>query len=271
MLKTLPLLCALLLAALFSAAQTCVRDSSLLTDTVLISPRPYTAAHPVYGIWAACIGQPYEQSVTIKIPPTYTIQGTALTLTNASIATSGAVTGLPTGITYKCDPPNCVFNANTLGCILLYGTPTDPAQAPDTVELKIAATVAAIIPPNIPFSFPLSFPDPTLAPGNYYMMVRSAGTCTSSAYDFGSPITSVKNSPNPFGQQTVIEVESSVADGFHFEVLNVLGQRVHSQMVELSTGPNQFTFDAGHLPNGTYYYSLSNPAGKVSKMLVVSK
>jgi hypothetical protein len=271
--KTLPLLCAvaLLTATLTSShAQTCVRDSSvLLVDTVFISPRPYTANYPVYGLAAACINQPYTQSVTIKIPATYTFMGIPIAITNANIATTNAITGLPAGITYLCDPPNCVFNANTLGCILLYGTPNNPAQAPDTLDLKIKANIVGTV-FGSPANIPIDFPGP-IAPGNYYLRLFAAGNCITAAYDLGSPITSVKNSPNPFGQQTVIEVESSVAGGFHFEVLNVLGQRVHSQMVELSTGSNQFTFDAGHLPNGTYYYSLSNPAGKVSKMLTVSR
>ena len=268
--KTLPLLCAILMAAsLSSNAQVCVRDSSLLMDTLFISPRPYTAAYPVYGLAAACIGQPYSQSVTIKIPPTYTFMGIPIVITNANITTTNAITGLPTGISYLCDPPNCVFNANTLGCILLYGTPSNPAQAPDTLDLKIKANIVGTV-FGSPANIPIDFPGP-IAPGNYYLRMFSAGNCLSAAYDFGSPITSVKNTPNPFDQMTLIEVESGVAGGFHFEVHNLLGQRVHSQMVELATGANQFTFDAGQLPNGTYYYSLSNPAGKVSKMLVVSR
>ncbi len=267
--KTLPLLCAFLLAGLLSTAQTCVRDSSLLMDTLFISPRPYTAAYPVYALSAACIGQPYNQSVTIKIPATYTFQGIPINITNASIATTNAITGLPTGISYLCNPPNCVFNANTLGCILLYGTPTNPAQAPDTLDLKIKANISGTV-FGSPANIPIDFPGP-IAPGNYYLRMFSSGNCLTAAYDFGSPITSVKNTPNPFDQMTLIEVESAVAGGFHFEVLNLVGQRVHSQMVELSTGTNQFTFDAGKLPNGSYYYSLSNLSGKVSKMLVVSR
>lgn len=269
--KTLPLLCAVLLTAtLTSQAQNCVRDSSvLLVDTVFISPRPYTANYQVYGLAPACIGQPYAQSVTIKIPATYTFMGIPIVITNANIAPTNAITGLPTGITYLCDPPNCVFNANTLGCILLYGTPSDPAQAPDTFDLKIKANIVGTV-FGSPANIPIDFPGP-IAPGNYYLRLFAAGNCLSAAYDFASPITSIKNTPNPFDQQTTIEVESSVAGGFHFEVFNLMGQRVHTQMIEITTGTNQFTFDAGNLPNGAYYYSLSNSAGKVSKLLTVSR
>ncbi len=267
--KTLLLLCAFALTTLSLHAQICARDSSVLKDTFFISPRPYTPAYQVYGLAPACIGQPYSQSVTIKIPPMYTYQGLQINITNANIATTNAITGLPAGITYSCDPPNCVFNANTLGCILLYGTPNNPAQAPDTFDLKIKANIVGTV-FGAPATIPIDFPGP-IAPGNYYLRLFAAGNCLSAAYDFGSPITSIKNTPNPFGQQTLIEVQSAVAGGFHFEVFNLVGQRVHTQMVEMTTGSNQFTFDAGQLPAGRYYYSLSNASGKVSRMMVVGQ
>jgi hypothetical protein len=163
-----------LLALLFTAslhAQTtqCMRDSSLLmNDTVFVSPRPYTASYQVYALAPACINQPYTQSVTIKVPATFTYLGTPIPLTSASIATSGAVTGLPTGISYTCDPPSCVFNANTLGCILLSGTPNNPAQAPDTTDLIINASVQAF-----GTGIPIQFPGP-IAPGNYYFVLAQA-------------------------------------------------------------------------------------------------
>ncbi|HMX39159.1 MAG TPA: T9SS type A sorting domain-containing protein [Saprospiraceae bacterium] len=270
--KTFPLMCALLLSALAAQAQQCMRDSSLLLkpDTVIISPLPYTQQRPIYGLWAACIGQPYTQSVTIKIPPVYNSPFGPITLTNASLSTSGAVTGLPTGLTYKCDPPNCIFNAQTLGCILLYGTPSNPAEAPDTVELKIKAKVSGSL-SGVPLTLDISFPDPLLAPGNYYLMVREANNCSSAAYDLGSPITSVKNTPNPFGDYTLLELESAIDGQFRFEVFNLMGQRVHDQQVQVFAGTNQLTFDANDLPNGSYYYSFSHPSGKVSKMLAIQR
>lgn len=266
--KTLLLLCAALLAA-SSYAQSCMRDSSLLLkpDSVIISPLPYTAKNMVYGIWAACIGQPYTQSVTIKVPAAFTYLGTQIPITSASIATTGAISGLPTGLTYKCDPPNCVFNSGTLGCILIYGTPSNPAQAPDTVELKITASIST---PLFPAPISVQFPGP-IAPGNYYMPIRPAGQCTSAAYDFNSPISSVKNAPNPFGQQTLIEVESAIEGEFRFEVFNIVGQRVQDQQIRLTTGKNQFTFDAGDLANGSYWFTISSPAGKVSRAIAIQK
>jgi hypothetical protein len=244
-------------------AQTCVRDSSLLMDTLFVSPRPYTASYPVYALAPACIGQPYTQSVTIKVPATFVYLGTPIPLTSASIATTGAVTGLPAGISYSCDPPNCVFNANTLGCILLHGTPNNPAQAPDTTNLVINATISAF-----GTGIPIAFPGP-IAPGNYYFVLAQAGACISGTYEQNSGIYSMKNTPNPFTGLTSIQVDAKVSGDFNFDVFDLLGQRLYSQQVSLMSGENQFSFDAGNLANGTYIYVLSNGQGKAASRMVI--
>lgn len=270
--KTVLLLCAVVLTAMHSThAQTCVRDSSvLLYDSVYISPAPYTPTNPVYGLATACIGQPYNQSVTIDVPTDFLYQGSIpITIINASIATTGAISGLPTGVTYLCDPPNCVFNASTLGCILLYGTPSDPAQAPDTFDLVISANIFGII-FGSQQNIPIAFPGP-ISPGNYYLILKTAAGCASSAYDLNSRITSLKNVPNPFSDATAITVVSEVSGEFNFEVFDVLGRSIHAQAVNLVEGENQFTFEAGNLPNGSYYYVLSNAEGRASRTMVIAR
>ena len=258
----------LLTVAGFSAvqAQTCVRDSSVLqNDSVIIAPRPYTEdTYPYYALAQACIGQPYLQSFTLEVPSSFTYQNFTLPITSASIATSGALSGQPAGITYLCDLPNCVFNSNTLGCILLYGTPT-AANTADTFSLAIAATINSAIGP-VPITFPGA-----VAPGSYFLILNAANNCASSAYDLNSQIIGIKNQPNPFSQQTTIEVESVVTGDFQFEVFDLVGKRMHQQPVRLFQGNNQFTFDAGSLPDGTYFYTLSNQEGKVSRVMVVAR
>ncbi|MDX2133965.1 MAG: T9SS type A sorting domain-containing protein [Saprospiraceae bacterium] len=261
----------LLLAGACLRAQTCVRDSTVLTDTMnLLAPPPWTPEFPNYNLNEACINQPYNQSVTLEVPAEVTLQGITAPLSSLTLATSGAIDNLPAGITYLCDPPNCVFNANTLGCILLYGTPNMPAPTlPDTFDLVVNVVLFTPLIPGVPF--PVQFPGDFI-PGNYYLILNPAGTsCMSSAFDPGSRIASLKNAPNPFDAETRIEVESMVSGNFYFEVTNLLGQRVHEQTVALSEGPNQFTFHAGHLPNGSYLYALSNSEGRSASRMVIAR
>ncbi|MBX2893055.1 MAG: T9SS type A sorting domain-containing protein [Saprospiraceae bacterium] len=247
-------------------AQVCERDSSLLmNDSVFVSPRPYSDSYQVYALAPACIGEPYTQSVTIKVPPIFDFMGVMIPLTNASIATTGAIQGLPSGITYACDPPNCVFNANTLGCIVLYGTPNNPAQAPDTTDLVINASVSAG-----GLTIPVTFPGP-IAPGNYYFVLAEAGACILNTRNYHSQIASVKNVPNPFSDATIISVTSEVTGQFNFEMFDLFGRRVRQQTLALAHGENQFTVEAGDLANGSYFYTISNANGSVTRKMVISR
>lgn len=251
------------------SAQICQRDSSILADTsVLISPLPFTPDNPVYGLGVACIGQPYSQSVTIEVPETFTFNGVLLPLVSAQIATTGAIANLPAGITYLCDPPDCVFQANTLGCILLYGTPTPANNAPDTVELVISATV------NTPFvPIPIQFPGP-IAPGTYPLPVQPVGApvCISSTGEAGNPLVAeISATPNPASDFVMIKVHATESATFQLQLFDAFGRNAYSQRVYLLAGNNQVRIETAHLPLGMYIYSLANEHGRISKRLVINR
>ncbi len=249
--KTLFLFCAMLCAMVNMQAQTCVRDSNLLRTGDLFSPAPYTPDSAFFNLKTACIGTAYNQSVSISVPRTITVSGVTVPITNVSIPTSNAIANLPVGITYTCDPPNCVFNANTLGCILLQGTPTAANPAPDTLDLEINAAVSAL--------FPISFPGTTTPDAHYYLILKPMGSCNvSSTEEAGSLFSQVRAMPNPFTTQTTIEAEALEAGNYRFEVFDLLGKRMHSQQEQLQAGMNQFRFDGTALPKGLYLYTISN-------------
>lgn len=263
--KTLPLLFALLCALSVAAqAPVCMRDSSILQTGELLSPAPWDTADMEYNLNDACINKPYNQSVTVNVPPDF--QG--LPIINVTVATTGAVQNLPAGVTYACDPPNCVFNANSLGCIVLYGTPTPANPAPDTLDLGIVVTVNTAL-----GAIPLTFPNtglPNTPEQHYYLAVKTE-ECLVGNYERGNQFTLLKNTPNPFSAQTLITAESLVAGDFQFEVFDLLGQRVHAETIRLEIGRNEFNFDADQLANGAYIYTLSNRDGKAARRMVVAR
>ena len=260
--KVLPLLFALLGAYFVDAqAPICVRDSSIYQTDTRLSPAPYTPAKPDYNLNDACINKPYNQSVTVNVPNDFM----GIPITHVTIATSGAISDLPIGLTYACDPSNCNFAAGSLGCIVLYGTPDTANMAPDTFDLGIMAIVHTAF-GGIPVTFP-----GTLAPGSHYYLALKTEACLVGTYDRGKQFTMLKNAPNPFGNQTIITAESLVASDFQFEVFDLLGQRVYTQTLRLETGRNEFTFEAGELANGSYFYTLSNRDGKSTRHMVISR
>ena len=264
--KALPLLFLLTtLVPQFLHAQACVRDSNILITGGLLSPAPWTPDSPFFNLALACIDEPYNQSVTVNVPEFYNYNGTDLQIKEVSIPTTMGIDSLPAGMTYTCDPPNCVFPAKTLGCIRMHGTPTGVNPAPDTLNLALTAT---IILTAIPFPITLKFPGDAAPGSHYYMILNQAGGCMSAAGDLGSPFSSLQAFPNPVSQMTRIEALSTQSGTFQFEVFDLLGKRLHSQKVALFEGENQFTYDASMLSNGTYLYSLGNASGKSVRRLV---
>ena len=260
--KVLPLLFAILGAYSIAAqAPLCVRDSIIYQTDSLLWPLPYTTDAPDYNLNDACIDQPYNQSVTVNVPSSFN----GLPITKATIAPTGAISNLPIGLTYACDPPNCEFAAGSLGCIVLYGTPTNANMAPDTFDLEITANVFV-------FGQPVEVKFPGIAaPGSHYYLTLKNAACLVGNYDQGNQFTMLKNVPNPFGSQTLITAESLVASDFQFEVFDLLGQRVYTQTLRLEVGRNEFTFEAGKLSSGSYYYTLSNRDGKSTRHMIISK
>lgn len=263
---------ALLLLVLLSAtffhhatAQICVRDSNLLNTGDLLSPAPYSPDSPFYNLKVACINEPYEQSVTVFVPDSFALQGNMVKVVSVFLPTN-AVSGLPTGLTYSCDPDTCLFQPKTLGCIRLYGTPA-LSNTPDTFSLSITAKVTILLGP-LPFTVDVKFPGDA-APGNfYYLILKGQGECASSSTDLDGPFSQVRAIPNPTTGQTIIEAQSTQNGMFLFEVFDLLGRQLHSEKVPLYEGDNKFNFDASSLPNGTYLYTIGNAEGKAVRRMV---
>ena len=260
--KLFPLLFVITCAtAAFS--QVCVRDSSLIQTGALLSPALWDTATMQYNLNDACILHPYNQSVTINVPTTYG----DFQLISLTIATTGAINNLPIGLTYSCDPPNCVFIAGSLGCIQLFGTPTAANIAPDTFDISIETNLNAV---GIPFQIPVELPNQLPGDNHYYLVLKDA-QCLVGTFDQNTSIGYVKNAPNPFTNETTITVESLVSGDFQFEVFDILGRRVHARVIRLDAGINEFTFDGSQLLNGSYFYTIGNRDGNVSRRLVIGR
>lgn len=265
--NTLLLLCVLFTFSASVKAQQCVIDSSILQTGALVSPAPYTSTNPVIATAPACIGEPYVQSVTFNVPDSILVPQLPfpIALTSISIPTSGGISNLPPGLSYNCSPGSCVFPANTLGCVLISGTPT-PNATPGNYSLSFTITISS---PSFPFPIPVQFPG-TVAPGNEYIIqVREPGMCNVGVNDLSSEINSLKNQPNPFSGSTAIMIDAKTSGQFQFEVFDLLGQRVHHELISLNSGENQFNFNADNLPNGAYYYSIGNSHGRASRVMAV--
>ena len=151
------------------AQTTCVRDSSIIGPEINFSPALYTDELPEYNLNIASIGIPYNQSLTINVPSQVEIPGGAIIpVSNISIASTNAISGLPEGLNYTCSPPNCIFSSLSLGCILITGTPAI-TNLPGTSQISIAANITSVL--IVPVTLPQ---DLAFAPGSAYHLVLQA-------------------------------------------------------------------------------------------------
>jgi hypothetical protein len=260
-------------SAIQAKAQACQPSAQYRDSLVGVYPSPVTAANPNGGITkAACIGKPYSFIFTVKIADTIAALGQRVPLDSLTMATTGAVAGMPTGLTYACNPPNCVFKKSTTGCVIIQGTPA-ASNTIKTYPLVIsgkAFSAGSIIGLLYPNGYPADFPG-ALFPGEYNLKLLATNDpgCISATNDL-KEVSNFTASPNPTNGKTIITIESSVTDNFEFTLTNVMGQRLESRILNVQAGTSAFQIDASKLPNGIYIYALSKGSRVVSNKLIVN-
>jgi hypothetical protein len=196
----------------------CLPDSLYRDSTVGVYPKPVTAANPNGGInKPACINKPYEFVLTIKIPDTTSYQGFVVGLKSAKIATTGAIKNLPAGLTYMCNPPDCIFPALSIGCIILKGTP-ESSNTPGKYKPIIALTLNTVSFGSFDFEYPGS-----QFPGEYILTLLDEN-CLIATEDH----TEVKNTwyPNP-NQGTMYTNGKNIKN---VRLYNNMGKMVYSNL-----------------------------------------
>ncbi|MEZ4986987.1 MAG: T9SS type A sorting domain-containing protein [Saprospiraceae bacterium] len=246
-------------------AQTCTPDT-MLPDTVIVSPLPYQADFPERGLQdTACVDTYFETVIQVQIPATIAFGGTEVAIQNVTVVDPG-ITNLPASFSYTCNPPNCVFLPDSVGCINVYGT---AATADVGVhDLKINVLVNTFIAP-----LPFSLPDGTLVPGNYYFTVREAGAdnCTVNTTEVVENAFSLHIQPNPFSDMAKVSVDLPEGGQWSMRLYNALGTEVQSATLSLAQGANSFDLNSSNLPVGMYVFTLQKGALAASGRVLVQR
>ncbi|MFZ1424191.1 MAG: T9SS type A sorting domain-containing protein [Saprospiraceae bacterium] len=159
-------------------AQNCLPDSTFRDSSAGVYPKPISPTNPNGGIKKkACINKPFEFIFTVVVPDSVTvpIYPTPIALEKVAIDTINAISNLPKGITYKCNPPNCVYNKNTFGCLILSGIATT-----DNIPGDFKPIIKLILTINLGFPVPYATEYPGDAfPGEYILTLQSEVDCAS--------------------------------------------------------------------------------------------
>lgn len=260
---------ALQLNTTFAQSGTCMPDTTAIDTTGglgVIFPLPYDETTMTGGIpITACNNQPFELVFTANVPLEVDYQG-LLTLSVDSIEiTEAGISNLPEGLTYACNPPNCIFEGGTFGCVVVYGTPNDEI-ADYNLQLNMMLYTDLIDQASV---------EPgTVFPGTYTLTLEeeNSGTCfvvgTSDILQENLQFGAI---PNPFSDYTQIRVESGIRQSVFFEVHDLLGNELFVQPIDLQEGRNTIDFDGNGLAEGMYIYSLRKGSEVISKKMIINR
>lgn len=249
-------------------AQVCTPDDTYADSSAGVYPLPYEPdLNPTGGITeCATIGEFFQFDFTVVVGDTLTVGGFSFPLDSVIVSD---VEGLPQGISYSCNPTNCHFKKNTIGCAAIYGTPTgsNPVGEYD-LTIKGAAYINGS---SLPL--PLEFPNDQLAPGKYtiHLLGSPNDPCNATATNHLEKQVSIRTMPNPTTGPVTLDIASMTSGSFSLRVVDFQGQTLEVRPVELYQGRNTLSFDGTHLSNGLYLLILQNERGYVSQRVMVQR
>jgi hypothetical protein len=246
---------------------TCSPNQNFKDSTAGVYPVPYDSILAKKGGISTCaiIGQSYQFVFTVVIGDSLTFSGLKFPLDSVVIS---KVIGLPAGLTYGCNPGNCVFKRKTMGCAAIYGTPTS-AVTPGKYSLKIQGTAYL---GGSPLGFPIEFPGP-IAPGTYdlYVLANAQSVCVVSSNEERKleEEMSFRVFPNPSSTKVNVDIQSSVDGKFKLKVRDLLGREHYSTDMRIIQGYNRAEVNTTNLSNGLYIISFENGTGQLHSRVVV--
>ncbi|MBP6334978.1 MAG: T9SS type A sorting domain-containing protein [Bacteroidia bacterium] len=227
----------------------CVPDTNITNNIPGIYPDSAT------GLPHAYVGTSYSTVLQIKVPTDTTYLGLPAVIDSINVT---GVTGLPSGFTYICTPPNCSFPGGSDACVLLQG------PAPSTGMIGSYPIIVSLTIYGKVFGTPQTIQDVN---DNYTIVIESSvGLNKLSDGNF-----SIKqNSPNPFRRHTTIPVNSVSNGKVTIKVTDLIGNVVLIQDRIVQKGLNNLSIDAQNFDAGIYLYTVSDGKHSVTRRLVVS-
>lgn len=250
-----------------SAQMSCDPDPFYTDSTGGVYPRPVSEAFPDAGIdEVACPGQEYFFNFTVNVPDTILFGGTPIGVERVSLRTDNPVTGLPSGITFVCNPSDCDMAKNTQGCIALVGT-VDAGVTPGVYPLEILVNIVT----SLGISVPTQFPNAAIAPGEYFIVVGEPdgqGGCLTVSLIETLSDQPLSLFPNPAREEVRIIVPNKSIQKATVTVFDVLGKPViHAKEQVMVDG--QCNISTSQLSSGTYFVNIADGNQRYQAKLVI--
>lgn len=271
--KKIIFLCLALLGAAFS-----------FTAYSQCTPPPPTGSGGWNPKWQCfdCIERntPFAGVLGIEIPASFGNPPTVVTLDSIIL---DRIENVPTGITYTITPGKKITGGST-ACLDITGTTSDTAGTykaaiyvklyTSLLDITTPTELGALLQQLAPF-LPPNFDRTSF---DYYLRVIEPGaTCDTSACDSISTginplhqsISELSVLPNPFAAQAEITWHSNTSGKYTAHAFDLTGKEVMNKELNVARGQNSFTFAKEDLPNGVYFFVISDGKNNISAKLTI--
>lgn len=245
-------------------SQSCVVDTAALNS--YIAPSSWgVMPDTIDNLPPAYVNIQYDTFMSFRLPmfaneldPTLP----AIQLDNLKLLN---ISGLPAGITFTsatsttdsiyCNNSTCQWNAGTVGCLRIIGTPTVTGVFPIVITLE-GTTIGG----------PLA----QTGSGDINGYKLNIATLSIEKND-KNQVQLNQNSPNPFANYTKVTFSSNSSSYGTFYVMNILGERVYENTFKSKVGLNTINFDGTELNKGMYLYSIEIDGVTMTKRMIIQK
>lgn len=247
----------------------CVPSETFADSSAGVYPLPYhEVLFPDGGIHdTVCVGSPFEYTFTAVLEDSIAWMGFSFKLNSLEILPNG-VLNLPAGLQYGCNPPNCVFQANSMGCLKIYGTATE-ANDPGSYDLQLRAKIVVA---NGLISVIDTLPELLVPGSHYYLPVEPATSshCQTSSLSDHLLTEFLEMKYQPALQRISVNVADTQIPWLETEIIDMTGKVLMKQNITYPAhGIN--ILDVSGLSQGLYFCRTRTPNGYSGLKFVVMK
>lgn len=246
-----------LLLKIYSFGQVCTPDPQYTNTSTQNGIYPDTLT----DFTTAYAGVPYNQLITIVIPPDTTIPPLFPIPWDSTRLDS--VYGLPASLSYACWNNNgtgnfnrCMFKGNSIGCAIITGTPASGEIGTHLLKFYTSNYLGGQTAAN-PY---------VITTYKIVVMANPAGV-----NEYPNIQVIKQNNPNPFNDKSEILFTAEDFGTAQFKIYNMIGTVVQEYDIAVKKGINKLALDAKDFDSGIYFYALVSGSNAFTRKMIVKK
>ena len=163
------------------------------------------------------------------------------------------VIGLPTGFTWACNPSNCKYPGDSIGCLIITGTPSQNQIGEYPLTIPVNANITEK-------TLKLTFNQPDTIT-MYSLFVKNGSTSIRETEQ-----NQIVFFPNPAKGNFVITINNNKIEEKEIEIMDIRGKVLFNTVIT-SSGNQHLT--VSDLSDGIYFLSIKNGTHRRTEKLVI--